>query len=124
MDRRIAVYARTAHKESLYDEIESQIRSCKAMLADSENAAAIYTDHAPCSPSEIRCGLQLLLHESDMGNVDMVVTLSLSRLARDSAELLNILRRFRSNGTSVYAVKENFTMSREPLLMEVLMSEY
>ncbi len=125
---RVAAYCRVStenddQKESLEaqkEHYESWIR----MHNDWECAGVFYDFGISGTKSESRDGLQALLYECRIGRIDYVLTKSISRFSRNTADCLSLVRELLSYHIPIYFEKENLdtsTMESE-LMLSILSS--
>lgn len=124
---RVAAYCRVStenddQKESLEvqkEHYESWIR----MHDDWECAGVFYDFGISGTKAESRDGLQALLYECRIGRIDYVLTKSISRFSRNTADCLSMVRELLSYNVPIYFEKENIdTGSMESELMLSILS--
>lgn len=88
--------------------------------------AGIYSDHGISATStKQRLGLQELLGDARAGKIDLILTKSISRLARNTVDLLNITREMKSIGVEVLFEKENISnLTADGELMLTLLASF
>ena len=69
--------------------------------------AGVYSDEAMTGTKENRPGLQKLLRDCKAGKIDLVLTKSISRLARNTLTTIQTVRELRAKNIDVYFEKEN-----------------
>ena len=85
----------------------------------------VYADEAFTGTKDSRDGFQSLLAECRTGNIDMVITKSISRFARNTVTLLETVRELKALGVDVYFEEQNIhTMSADGELMMTILASY
>lgn len=123
---RVAAYARvsTSTAEQL-ESLETQIQHFEDLLSSHPDwqAVDIYVDEGITGTSLTnRHGLQRLLKDARSGEIDLIVTKSISRFSRNIEECLEIIRELSKLGVAIHFDKENLntqTMDGE-LLFSIL----
>ncbi|MBF0710678.1 MULTISPECIES: recombinase family protein [unclassified Gemella] len=84
----------------------------------------IYSDQGVSGTSIDKIeGLQELIKDSEDKNIDLVVTKSISRLARNTRDCLSIVRKLQELGLALYFEKENInTQSMDGEVMLTILS--
>lgn len=87
--------------------------------------AGVYSDEGISGTSVERPGFQELLKACESGQVDLVLTKSISRFARNTVDLLNTVRRLKDIGVEVRFEKEKISsMSEDGELMLTLLASF
>ena len=87
--------------------------------------AGVFFDEAKTGTKENRKGFQELLSDCRSGCVDMVITKSISRFARNTVTLLETVRELKVLGIDVYFEEQNIhTISSEGELMLTILASY
>ena len=126
--RKVAAYARVSvdyleNKHSLAAQINYYTKTIKSR-ADWE-FAGIYSDEGITGTKVNRPGFQELLRQCELGNVDMIITKSISRLNRNTVDLLNTVRSLKEKGINVYLERENInTISQDGELFLSLLASF
>ena len=85
----------------------------------------VYSDEAITGTKEKREGFQQLLSDCRSGKIDLVLTKSISRFARNTVTLLQAVRELKSLGVDVFFEEQNIhTMSAEGELMLTILASY
>jgi DNA invertase Pin-like site-specific DNA recombinase len=108
--KRVAAYARVSvdydkNLESLY----TQIRYYNSLIQKNFNweFAGVYSDEGITGTKVDRPGFQELIKQCEIGNVDMIITKSISRFTRNTVDLLDTVRSLKEKGINVYFEREN-----------------
>ena len=111
--RRVACYCRVS---SLHDDqfgsIEAQQEHFLTVINDNPDYTLVgaYVDHGLTgTKKDIRPGLMQLLRDCRDHKIDLVLTKSISRLARNSLDCINTVRSFRDLGVEIYFERENLS---------------
>ena len=109
--RRVAAYARVStDSEDQHTSYEAQIRYyTQFILAHADwELAGVYTDDGVTGTStKKRRGFQAMVKEALAGRIDLIVTKSVSRFARNTVDSLRTIRALKERGVEVYFEKEN-----------------
>ena len=73
----------------------------------SGNTRGVYVDEALTGTKEDRDGFQRLLADCRAGKIDIVLTKSISRFARNTVTLLETVRELKALGVDVYFEEQN-----------------
>lgn len=125
--KRVAAYARVSTgKASQLDSIAAQIDYFKRMITKRKSweFAGVFADEDATGTKANRQEFQRMLQKARDGELDMIITKSISRFARNTVDLLNVVRELRSLGVAVYFERENINSleSSGELLLTVLAS--
>lgn len=124
---KVAAYCRVS---TSYDEQRSSIEIQQAHFAtmaakhDNWELVGIYSDMVSGTRAETRPELQRLLADCTARRVDLVLTKSVSRFARNTTDLLEMVRNLTASGADIIFERENIdtrTMGSE-LLLTILAS--
>ena len=78
----------------------------------------VYSDEAVTGTKRERAGFQHMIEECRQGNIDLVITKSISRFARNTVTLLQTVRELKSLGVDVFFEEQHIhTMSADGELM-------
>ena len=87
--------------------------------------AGVYADEALTGTKDNRENFQRLLAECRKGTIQMVITKSISRFARNTVTLLSTVRELKTLGVDVYFEEQNIhTMSADGELMLTILASY
>lgn len=125
---KVCAYARVSRDE------ESQGRSLENQETHYRNAIAcnpnyefvgVYTDQGISGYSENRPGFQKMLDEARIGNIDLIITKSISRFARNTVTILKVVRELKSLGIGIFFEEQNInTLSQEGELLMTTMAAF
>ena len=107
--KRVAAYARvSSEKDSMLHSLYQQVSYYSGFIQShiGWEYAGVYADEAKTGTKESRDSFQRLLSDCRAGKVDMVITKSISRFARNTVTLLETVRELKSLGIDVYFEKE------------------
>ena len=126
--KRVAAYARVSSgKDAMLCSLSAQV-SYYAKLIQSNTAweyVGVYADEALSGTKDERENFQRLIADCKAGKVDMVITKSISRFARNTVTLLETVRELKSIGVDVYFEEQNIhTVSSEGELMLTILASY
>ncbi len=107
---RVAAYARVSSgKDAMLHSLSTQVDYYKKMILDNNEweFAGVYADEALTGTKDSREEFQQLLTDCRAGFVDMIITKSISRFARNTVTLLETVREFKSMGIDVFFEEQN-----------------
>ena len=85
----------------------------------------VYADEAKTGTKESRADFQRLIADCRAGKIDMVITKSISRFARNTVTLLQTVRDFKAWGVDIFFEEQNIhTMSGDGELMMTILASY
>lgn len=83
----------------------------------------VYADEAITGTKEKRKNFQRLLDDCHDGRIDLIITKSISRFARNTVDSLTTVRKLKDAGVEVYFEKENiYTFDSKGELLITIMS--
>lgn len=108
--KRVAAYARVSSgKDAMLHSLSAQV-SYYSQMIQSHNGweyAGVYADEALTGTKESRENFQRLLTDCRSGKIDMVITKSISRFARNTVTLLTTVRELKALNIDVYFEEQN-----------------
>lgn len=117
---KIAIYLRVSTAEQSTD---SQRVAIESHLKTHNRANFVfYEDEGVSGVKQSRPALNRLLAEIELGQIEVVITYSLSRLSRSVGHLLQMLEKFEANKIRFISVTENFDLATPAgkLLLNIL----
>ena len=125
--KRVAAYARVS------TDFDEQISSFEAQRDYYTNHikskpewkfVGVYTDEGISATStKNRDGFNKMIEDALNGKIDLIITKSVSRFARNTVDTLTTVRKLKENGVEVYFEKENiYTMDSKGELLITIMS--
>ena len=126
--KRVAAYARvSSDKDAQLHSLSAQISYYNSYIGSREDweFAGVYADEALTGTKDNRPEFQRMLADCRDGKIDMIITKSITRFARNTVTLLATIRELRDLGIDVYFEKENIhTLSADGELMITLLAAY
>ena len=126
--KKVAAYARVSTgKDAMLHSLSSQVSYYSKMIQGHEGwmYAGVYSDEALTGTKESRDGFQKLLSDCRAGKVNMILTKSISRFARNTVTLLEAVRELKLLEVDVFFEEQNIhTMSAEGELMLTILASY
>lgn len=107
---RVAAYCRVSTKcESQQSSIDLQISHYETVIHNNPawQYAGIYFDYGSGLRQKGRANLEKMIDKACKGEVDYIITKSLSRLSRNVLDTLIIIRKLKERGTNMYFENEN-----------------
>lgn len=126
--KKVAAYARVSvdYIENL-NSLNAQINHYNSIIRKRVDweFAGIYSDKGITGTKINRPGFQELIRQCDLGNIDMIITKSISRLNRNTVDLLNTVRSLKEKGINIYFERENInSISHEGELYLSLLASF
>lgn len=126
--KRVAAYARVSSgKDAMLHSLSAQISYYNDYIGSRGDweLVSIYADEALTGTKEDRPEFQRMLTDCRDGKIDMVITKSLTRFARNTVTLLATVRELKLLEVDVYFEKENIhTLSSDGELMLTLLASF
>ena len=125
---KVAAYARVSSgKDAMLHSLSAQVSYYSRLIQNHPGwlYCGVYADEALTGTKEDRANFQRLLTACRNGEVDMVITKSISRFARNTVTLLESVRELKSLGIDVFFEEQNIhTMSGDGELMLTILASY
>lgn len=126
--KRVAAYARVSSaKDAMHHSLAAQVGYYSNYIQSRAEwqYAGVYADEAKTGTKDSREQFQRLLADCRAGNIDMVITKSISRFARNTVTLLETVRELKSLGIDVFFEEQNIhTISAEGELMLTILASF
>lgn len=125
---RVAAYARVSSgKDTMLQSLSAQISYYSDLIQKHPGwqYCGVYADEAMTGTKDDRENFQRLLDDCRSGKIDMVITKSISRFARNTVTLLETVRELKLLGINVYFEEQNiYTLSSDGELMMTILASY
>ena len=125
---RVAAYARVSSgKDAMLHSLSAQVSYYSNLIQNHPGwlYCGVYADEALTGTKENRTEFQRLLVECRAGNIDLIITKSISRFARNTVVLLQTVRELKSMGVDIYFEEQNIhSMSADGELMLTILASY
>lgn len=126
--KRVAAYARVSSgKDAMLHSLSAQV-SCYSEMIQKHKGwqyVGVYADEAKTGTKDSREDFQRLLDDCRAGKVDMVITKSISRFARNTVTLLSAVRELKAIEVDVFFEEQNIhTLSADGELMMTILAGY
>ena len=126
--KRVCAYARVSSgKDAMLHSLSAQISYYQELIQKQPGwkFCGIYADEAMTGTKENRKNFQEMLEECRKGNIDLILTKSISRFARNTVTLLSAVREIKAMGVDVYFEEQNIhSMSGDGELMLTILASY
>lgn len=126
--KRVAAYARVSSgKDAMLHSLSSQVSYYSNLIQKHPGwlYAGVYADEALTGTKENRDGFQQMLVDCRAGKVNLILTKSISRFARNTVTLLETVRELKAMGVDVFFEEQNIhTMSASGELMLTILASY
>lgn len=126
--KRVCAYARVSSgKDAMMHSLSAQVSYYSELIQNHTGweYAGVYSDEAQTGTRDDRPGFQAMLADCRAGKVDMIITKSISRFARNTVTLLETVRELKECGIDVYFEEQNIhTQSSDGELMLTILASY
>ena len=125
---RVAAYARVSSgKDAMLHSLSAQVSYYNELIQKHPGweFAGIYADEALTGTKDSRAQFQRLMEDCRGGKVNMVITKSISRFARNTVTLLESVRELKALGVDVFFEEQNLhTIGADGELMLTILASY
>jgi len=125
---RVAAYARVSTgKDAMLQSLSAQVSYYSNMIQQNDDweFVAVYADEDCTGTKENRPEFKKMLEDCKAGKIDMVITKSISRFARNTVTLLNTVRELKRIGVAVYFEEQKInTLTADGELMLTILASY
>lgn len=125
---RVAAYARVSSgKDAMLHSLSAQVSYYSSLIQKHKewSYCGVYADEALTGTKDDRKEFQRLIAECKAGNIDRIITKSISRFARNTVTLLITVRTLKELGVGVYFEEQNIdTLSSDGELMMTILASY
>ena len=126
--KRVAAYARVSSgKDAMLHSLSAQVSYYNDLIQNHSGwqYAGVYADEALTGTKDNRDNFQRLLTDCRAGKIDMVITKSISRLARNTVTLLETVRELKNMGVDVFFEEQNIhSLSADGELILTILASY
>lgn len=127
-DKNVAAYCRVSSgKDAMLHSLEAQVSYYSELIQNHSGweYAGVYADEARTGTKDTRANFTRLLADCRAGKIDMVLTKSISRFARNTVTLLETVRELKQLGVDVYFEEQNIhSLSTDGELMLTVLASY
>lgn len=125
---RVCAYARVSSgKDAMLHSLSAQVSYYNSLIQSHVGwlYCGVYSDEAITGTKSQRGGFQRMLASCHAREIDLVITKSISRFARNTVTLLETVRELKSLGVDVFFEEQNIhTMSADGELMLTILASY
>ena len=115
--KRVAAYARVScDKDTMLHSLSNQVSYYSRLIQSTEGweYVGVYTDEGLTGTKDSRDEFVRMINDAKAGKIDLIITKSISRFARNTYTLLQTTRELKSIGVDIYFEDQNLhTMSHE-----------
>jgi DNA invertase Pin-like site-specific DNA recombinase len=126
--KRVAAYARVSSgKDAMLQSLAAQVSYYSGLIQRRPDweYAGVYADEAMTGTKDRRPEFQRMLADCRDGKIDMIITKSISRFARNTVTLLETVRELKLLGVDVYFEEQNIhSISGDGELMLTILASY
>lgn len=128
-NKRVAAYCRVSMDcDNLRNSFANQVSFYSSLIQKTPNweYAGVYSDYATSgTDTKNRHGFNEMVADAKLGKIDIILTKSISRFARNTVDLLNTVRELKDIGVEIRFEKENInTLSSDGELMISLLASF
>ena len=125
---KVAAYARVSSgKDAMLHSLSQQVSYYSEMIQNHPNwaYAGVYVDEAITGTKSERPEFQRMLMDCRSGRINLILTKSISRFARNTVTLLNVVRELKQENVDVYFEEQNIhSISPDGELMLTILASY
>ena len=125
---RVAAYGRVSSgKDAMLHSLSAQVSYYSGLIQSHEGwlYVGVYTDEAITGTKEQRDGFQRLMEDCRAGKIDLVITKSISRFARNTVTLLEAVRELKLLGIGILFEEQNInTLTSDREFMITILASY
>ena len=125
---KVAAYARVSDgKDSMHRSLSAQISYYSSLIQGTAGwaYAGVYSDEAITGTKENREGFNRMIDDAKAGKIDIIITKSLSRFARNTVTLLRTVRELKAIGVDIFFEEQNIhTLSSDGELLITLLASF
>lgn len=126
--KRVAAYARVSSgKDAMLHSLSAQVSYYSKYIQGHTDwvYCGVYADEGLTGTKDNRGEFQRMIKDCQNGTIDMIVTKSISRFARNTVTLLEKIRELKAIGVDIYFEEQNIhTMSSDGELMLTILASY
>ena len=126
--KRVAAYARVSSgKDAMLHSLSAQVSYYSDLIQKRRGwiYCGVYADEAMTGTKDDRASFQRMLDDCRAGQIDLILTKSISRFARNTVSILRIVRELKDMGVDVFFEEQNIhTMSADGELMLTILASY
>ena len=126
--KRVAAYARVSSgKDAMLHSLSAQVSYYSNMIQQKNewSYVGIYSDEAVTGTKDRRVEFNRLIQDCRDGKIDMIITKSISRFARNTVTMLEVIRELKNINVDVYFEKENIhSISGDGELMLTILASF
>ena len=124
----VCAYARVStEKDAMLHSLNAQVDHYRELILSNKkwNFAGVFADYAITGTKEGREQFQKMLEECRKGNINLIITKSISRFARNTLTLLEVTRELKALGVDVYFEAQNLhSISSEGEFVLTLLADF
>ena len=128
VQKRVAAYTRVSSgKDAMLHSLSAQVSYYSNLIQRNPEwaYAGVYADEALTGTKDSHEDFQRLLSDCRAGKIDMVITKSISRFARNTVTILETVRELKSLGVDVYFEEQNIhSISGDGELLLTILASY
>jgi DNA invertase Pin-like site-specific DNA recombinase len=119
--KRVAAYARVSSgKDAMLHSLSAQVSYYSDYVQHNREwqYVGVYADEAMTGTKDDRADFQRMLADCRAGLIDMIITKSISRFARNTVTMLQTVRELKQLNIDVFFEKKDFDAAESPILRD------
>ena len=126
--KKVCAYARVSTgKDTMLHSLAAQVDYYSTLIRHTPGweYVGVYTDEAKTGTKDSRESFQQMIADALNGKIDLIIVKSISRFARNTVTLLDIVRELKTSGVDVFFEEQNIhTMSAGGELMLTMLASF
>lgn len=126
--KKVCAYARVSSgKDTMLHSLSYQVSYYSKLIQENNNwlYVGVYADEAMSGTKTDRSEFQKMIEDANAGKIDMIITKSISRFARNTVTLLEVVRKLREKNIDVYFEEQKIhSISKDGELMLSILASY
>lgn len=126
--KKVCAYARVSTDSRKQEEsLENQQETYHQLICSNPEYefAGVYSDQGISGFCEKRPGFQEMIHKAKAGKIDLIITKSISRFARNTVTVLKVARELKELGVGIFFEEQNInTLSGDGEMMLAVLSSF
>lgn len=125
---KVAAYARvSSDKDAMHQSLSAQISYYSKLIQEHKGwiYEGVYSDEGVSGTKDNRAGFYRLVEDAKNGKIDLIITKSISRFARNTVTLLRTIRELKQCGVDVYFEEQKIhSISTDGELLITILASY
>ena len=126
--KKVCAYARVSSgKDAMLHSLSTQVSHYSKLIQSNKEYeyAGVYADEAISGTKDNRAEFKRMIEDAKKGKIDLIITKSISRFARNTLTLLETVRELKAIGVEVFFEEQNiYTLSADGELMLSILASF